>query len=116
MTATWEGLAAAVRGIPHLPGAACRYRWELFDHPPNSDPDDLDYAHTAALGICAQCPALASCSQWFESLPEQQRPPGVVAGRVNQSRPTPVKGQEASRPTQNQRPAESRLFRPVGIL
>jgi hypothetical protein len=84
MTATWEALAAAVRGIPHLPGAACRYRRELFDPPaPYADPDDAAYIEAAALKLCQQCTALASCSRWFESLPKQQRPPGVVAGRLN---------------------------------
>jgi hypothetical protein len=74
----------AVGLSPALPGARCRGRHHLFDPPSaNADPDDAAYAEQAALRLCAGCPALASCSRWFESLPKQQRPPGVVAGRVN---------------------------------
>jgi hypothetical protein len=31
MSATWEGLASALAGIPELPGARCRGQWSVFD-------------------------------------------------------------------------------------
>jgi hypothetical protein len=58
---------------PHLPGAACRGRWELFD----------DRGRQAeAIQLCQSCPALALCRQWVDSLKPSQRPPGVIAGRA----------------------------------
>ena len=43
----------------------------------------MDARHTQALGLCSHCPALARCESWFYALPPMKRPPGVVAGRVN---------------------------------
>jgi WhiB family redox-sensing transcriptional regulator len=69
-----DALFAALHGIPRLPGALCRGQHQLFD---DADlPDE-------ALAICTRCPALASCSAWFEALPPRHRPRGVIAGRVH---------------------------------
>ena len=81
-------LLDALSADPSLPGAVCAGRWELFDAPePGSDPDDAAFAERAALRLCGQCPALAGCQAWFDSLPGAQRPLGVVAGQVNRPRP-----------------------------
>lgn len=84
MSATWEDLAGALRGIPELPGAACAGAWELFD-PKDDDEDaeDLQYRHSAAVRMClSDCPCLAACRSWVASLPPSKRPVGVVAGEV----------------------------------
>jgi hypothetical protein len=72
-----DSFYGALRGIPNLTGALCKGEWELFD---DTELPDL------ALSICAQCPALAGCSPWFESLPKRHQPPGVIAGRINKRR------------------------------
>lgn len=75
---------AALLGIPHLPGALCRGRPDLFDLKPGTS-TDRDAVATQALALCRACPALANCQRWFESLPRKERPSGVVAGRINES-------------------------------
>ena len=50
--------------------------WEVFDA--TGDPDVEEYA----LHLCADCPALEACREWFDGLPRTRRPTGVVAGRV----------------------------------
>ncbi|UUO01695.1 WhiB family transcriptional regulator [Mycolicibacterium novocastrense] len=69
--------------VPHLPGAACRGKWEIFDAEDPADP-----RAEQALGLCARCPALAACTAWIDGLPPTLRPAGVVAGRLP---PTPPK-------------------------
>ena len=32
--------------------------------------------------LCRVCRALDACGEWFESLPPEERPEGVIAGRV----------------------------------
>jgi hypothetical protein len=81
-------LLAAVRAAPALPGARCRGRHHLFDEAaPGEDEDTVDQRHAQALQLCAACPALTRCADWFDSLPRSQRPTGVVAGRLNIARP-----------------------------
>ncbi len=81
-------ILAAVGAAPALPGARCRGRHHLFDEAtPDEDPDTVAYRHDHALRLCRSCTALASCEQWFESLPRSQRPSGVIAGQVRQPKP-----------------------------
>ena len=68
-----------------LPDAACVNRIELFDATaggPGRGRGETAYARRAALALCRQCPALKLCRQWFDHLPDWERPLGVVAGRV----------------------------------
>ena len=84
MSATPADLFAALIGAPALPGARCRGRHHLFDEPSADEPADVAaQRHKQALGLCRDCPALASCEQWFDGLTPSKRPPGVVAGRVH---------------------------------
>jgi hypothetical protein len=62
-------------GTPHLSGALCRGRHELFDLNDRVPP-------TVALRMCGRCPALADCKEWVDSLPRRKQPTGVVAGQV----------------------------------
>lgn len=84
MSHTPADLFAAILGAPALPGARCRGRHHLFDEPSHGEAADVAaQRHTQALSLCRDCPALASCEQWFDDLPQSKRPPGVVAGRVH---------------------------------
>ena len=84
MTATWEGLAGALTGIPRLEGANCIGLSELFD---SLEDDDIH----EAIAICECCPALTPCRLWADSLP-RSRLEGVVAGKRRWPRkPRPVK-------------------------
>lgn len=88
-----DRLLAAVGAAPALPGARCRHRSHLFDEAGKDEPPGVvEERHAQALGLCRICPALASCSEWFDSLPAPKRPTGVVAGIVN-------------KPTKERRPA-----------
>lgn len=81
--AVTTGMFASLLGAPALPGAKCRGRPYLFDEPhPGEEPGDTDYRQGHALRLCRTCPALSSCSEWFDALKPSQRPPGVMAGRV----------------------------------
>ena len=74
-------LAVALSLPPHLDGAACANRWSLFDPQGDHEPaTDAAYRHLAALAICRDCPVLAACRRWADTLPPTQRPAGVVAG------------------------------------
>jgi WhiB family transcriptional regulator, redox-sensing transcriptional regulator len=76
-------LAAAITPVPDLPGAACAGRSDLFDlRPVHND----DHTYREALALCARCPVLDACRGWFESLPAEARPYGVIAGRVHKPR------------------------------
>ena len=76
MSNTWQGLSAALAGIPELPGARCRGRWSVWDETDN--PEIIEYAKNQ----CQACPALAECKEWFESLKASKRPIGTVAGQL----------------------------------
>lgn len=78
---------------PSLPGAACRGRWSLTD-PPGDDetPENWHYREAVAKAVCSTCPALSACRSWLESLPAQQRPVGVVAGRLITKEPRKPRG------------------------
>ncbi|ORV21339.1 hypothetical protein AWB98_27850 [Mycolicibacterium conceptionense] len=81
-------LLAAVGAAPALPGARCRGRHHLFDEQGMHEaPETADERHQQALGLCRLCPALASCTEWFNTLKPSRRPPGVVAGRITQPKP-----------------------------
>lgn len=77
-------LFEALRGIPRLAGAACVGLSDAFD-PAHQDEDTADtrYRHTVALRLCNECPALTDCSKWVATLRPSQKPPGVIAGRIN---------------------------------
>jgi hypothetical protein len=77
MAASVDGIFFALVGIPELPGCLCRGLHDIFD--------DADMPEEA-LELCARCPALASCSAWYDSLPPKHRPHGVCAGRVHKRR------------------------------
>jgi hypothetical protein len=73
---------------PNLPGARCVDRYALFDltieatrtGPPGAA--DVAAARAEALRLCAGCPELAPCGEWFDKQPKSFRPLGVIAGRV----------------------------------
>ena len=76
-------LLGAIRAAPVLPGARCRGRPHLFDPVDRGErAETVAERHRQALGLCQQCPALAQCRTWVESLPASRRPSGVVAGQV----------------------------------
>jgi WhiB family redox-sensing transcriptional regulator len=77
---TAELVGKILRGVPRLPGAACRDHPELFN---SDDADDQG----AAVAICRVCPALPQCRAWVSALPRACRPIGVVGGTINE-RPT----------------------------
>jgi WhiB family redox-sensing transcriptional regulator len=94
-----DTLLAALVGAPALPGARCRGRHHLFDQAARGEnPDTVNTRHAQALGLCARCPSLSRCKDWFNALPARERPFGVVAGRVNQppARPKPTEANAAS--------------------
>ena len=72
---------AALLGIPQLAGANCAGQWSLFDEPDKRDPDRREIVDSA-LRLCERCPALAPCAAWYDRLPLDERPTGVVAGRL----------------------------------
>ncbi|MGP4058782.1 hypothetical protein ACTWP6_28845 [Mycobacterium sp. 4D054] len=79
-----QSLFDAVGLAPSLPGAKCRGRHSLFDDAATGEhPDVVVRRHAEAIVLCARCPALDRCVDWYESLPRSQRPFGVVAGIVN---------------------------------
>lgn len=81
MSDNLDGLLGALMGAPHLPGARCVGRHQLFDPPGDHEPPErVTERHTAATHLCRNCPALASCEQWVDSLPRTRRPPGVTGG------------------------------------
>ncbi len=80
-------LTELAHSTPSLPGARCKGREELFDraipqtgqrwnHP------DVVSARKAAKAVCADCGALQLCAEWTNSLPQSQRPRGVVGGQL----------------------------------
>ncbi|OBG48325.1 hypothetical protein [Mycolicibacterium fortuitum] len=80
-------LLAALNGAPELPGAACVGMPTAFDPAEHGEPaTDVEYRHQAALHLCRTCSALASCTEWFDSLKPSKRPVGVIAGQINHPR------------------------------
>ena len=76
-------LGRILHGAPALPGAKCVGRARLFDPPAEREPAaDVAFRHRQALALCRVCRALDACGEWFESLPPEERPEGVIAGRV----------------------------------
>lgn len=79
-----DGLLGALIGAPHLPGAQCQGRHQMFDPPGDHEPpEQVAQRHTAAKHLCQICPSITSCARWFESLPRTRRPPGVIAGQIH---------------------------------
>lgn len=70
-------LAVVLAGLPVLPGAACREQRVVFAAAEDGDPGAVE----AAQAICATCPAVGACTAWLSSLPEADRPLGVVGGQ-----------------------------------
>jgi hypothetical protein len=73
---------ATLLGIPKLDGANCAGQWSLFDEPEKKDRDRTDVVDSA-LRLCELCPALADCADWYDSLPLDERPTGVIAGQFH---------------------------------
>lgn len=84
---TVTDLLAELNHAPRLPGARCRGQWQLFDATTHMcrgpAPREVIEARQAAVRICVTCPALSACRTWLASLPQRQRPAGVVAGLIN---------------------------------
>jgi hypothetical protein len=82
-----DALLDAIGATPALPGARCRGRHHLFDAAGSGeDPATVTARHNQALGLCEHCPARDRCETWFDGLKPSNRPPGVVAGRINNPR------------------------------
>lgn len=64
-------------------GAPCRGAWDMFD-PAAEGEHRLAVAerHAEALEFCGRCRLLNTCRAWLDALPANQRPIGVVAGRI----------------------------------
>ncbi|ASL08453.1 hypothetical protein MYCODSM44623_01703 [Mycobacterium intracellulare subsp. chimaera] len=71
-------LGAAAASVPRLPDAACRSETWMADVELRSSRDTID----AAVELCLSCPAMQRCAAWLDSLPPDQKPAGVVAGRL----------------------------------
>jgi hypothetical protein len=84
-----DALLAAIATSPDLPGARCAGRWQIWDE--TDDPEIVEYA----IHQCNSCPCLTACAQYVDRLKPSRRPPGVVAGRVNQPR-APVRSRKAT--------------------
>lgn len=86
-----EAEAAAselIPGAPRLDNAACVGLWVTFDPPrPRESRKSLQNRWRTAQALCADCPVLAQCRDWFDGLPEEHRPGGVVAGVVRSPYP-----------------------------
>ncbi|WP_082969089.1 WhiB family transcriptional regulator [Mycobacterium sp. E2699] len=71
--------------VPHLDGASCRGLQDLYDRTIANGRGitlEIRQARETAQAICRQCPALAECRDWTNSLPRSKRPLGVTAGLV----------------------------------
>jgi hypothetical protein len=76
-------LLRELAATPDLPGAACVGERDVFDA---CTERGAHRVYTLAVRICSQCPALAACSAWLNSLPVEERPHGVTAGVIRRSR------------------------------
>jgi hypothetical protein len=82
MTAATRRLLAERLEAPRLPRALCRGRHALFDpRRAGEDPEAVAERHSEARGLCAMCPELDACGRWYDSLPKDLRPTGIIAGR-----------------------------------
>lgn len=79
-------LIAILSDTPRLPGALCRDHRDLFDatHPTGRGAmtRHLTDARATAIRICTGCPVLGPCNDWLDSVIPENRPGGVVAGRI----------------------------------
>lgn len=71
-------MAAWVGSVPRLEDAACRGNPGPFDLDVRAGREAVD----AAVEICLDCPAMLDCGAWVDSLPADQKPAGIVAGRL----------------------------------
>ncbi len=84
----WKTMRALLESIPDLDGARCKHKSDLFERTNGEHrmtgrtTTELDDVRSAALRLCAACPALDPCRAWLGALPAAQRPRGVVAGQV----------------------------------
>lgn len=78
---TAELVEAIASSVPRLPGAKCREYVDLFDRTGQRG-DGMYAARREALAVCGSCVALARCRAWIDSLPESERPRGIVAGQL----------------------------------
>ncbi len=80
-------LAELSATIPDLPNARCKGQSRLFDRTINGKVGQraklTELARAQALQTCSIYPVLAQCRSWFDSLPPDRRPHGVVAGVLN---------------------------------
>src|ERR1700740_1975493 len=83
-------LLSALITAPDLPGAACVAERDLSDACLERQAGRAyGSVYARAIRICARCPALAPCAAWVDSLPLNERPFGVTAGRVRHRERTP---------------------------
>ncbi len=68
-------LAAAMSDVPHLDGASCRNEARAFDA--DNSAEQIQFSLECCLNFCVCLPA---CRQWLDSLPDDRKPVGVVAG------------------------------------
>ena len=59
-----RNLMEALKGIPHLDGAACAGKPHLFDVDPAASITTMRNRQQQALNVCKQCPALEACGNW----------------------------------------------------
>jgi hypothetical protein len=74
---------------PLMDGAACVDERELFDATINGSRgshDAVSLARIQAMQVCESCAALGDCRTWYDSLRPDQRPYGVVGGRLSSRR------------------------------
>ena len=80
-------LGDLMAGTPDLTTGHCVGLWTLFDPQGDDEPQDVvDNRHAVAVALCQACPVAAACAEWFSGLPPQDRPTGVVAGKVRLGR------------------------------
>lgn len=71
-------LLGAAAAAPRMPDAACWGETWMADVEIRSSRGTID----AAIDVCLSCPAMQRCAAWLDSLPPDQKPAGVVAGRL----------------------------------
>lgn len=96
----WKTMSALIAGIPDLPGARCKGAADLYEatvneHSKPANQAELERARTAALNVCAACPALGACRAWLDQQRPTRRPRGVVAGQVITAAGYPAKSSPA---------------------
>ncbi|TAM68295.1 hypothetical protein [Mycobacterium sp.] len=71
-------LLGAAAAAPRMRDAACRNETWLSDVEARSCRATID----SGIDVCLGCRHMQQCSDWVDSLPADQRPRGVVAGRL----------------------------------